>query len=137
MLRHRHILTKLCLGLGLVVTNRWRMLAVREHDHGCMFKKFFKRFGIVDKHVPGGGTHKGFDAARFSYLQRLDFLDVAIGRAKIEAIVGAATPFSKSVLIGKRLAIGSLRIDVRHIHESGNATRYRCGRLGCQITLVG
>ncbi len=102
-----------------------------------MFEDLLERLSIVDEHVARRCAHEDLDAAGFSNLERLDLLDIGIGRAEIEAVVRGTAILCPTILCREFLARHRQRIDVRHIHEACDAAGNRGRRLGRQVSLMG
>ena len=113
------------------------MFAVRDDHDRRILKDALESRRIVNQHVAGRRTHEDLYAAGLPDFQGLDLLDVAVGRAEIETIVGRATMLGQRILVGQGLSRRGLGVHVRHVHEAGDPTSDGCRGLGRQVPLVG
>jgi len=109
---------------------------MREDDNGRVLEDTLKGSRIIHQHVARGRPHKYLDATGITDLERLDFINVAVRRAKMEAVVRRAASRRKLILVLQRRPRRRQRIDVGHVHKARYATGRRRCRLCSEITFV-
>ena len=68
---------------------------------------------------------------------RADLLEIVVGAAEVEGVVGPCPARGQQVLVRERRARGGVRDGVRHVHEAGDAAGHRRRGLGGDVALVG
>ena len=91
---------------------------------------------IVDEHVARRGAHEDLDAARVLGADALDFLEVRVRRAEIEAVVDVARGGRDAAFLCERGTIRGRRLRVRHVEEARDAAAERRQRLRRKRRLV-
>ena len=122
------VFAPLGLGGGFGGLDAGGVLAVRGDEGGGVAEDAFQRSGCVDEHVAGRGAHEDLHAADLAGVGRLDRVEVGVGRAEEEGVVGDRRRRADGELLFEFLVVGGRRVRVRHLHERGHSAGH--GRAG-------
>ncbi len=138
MVRRSEVFTALfgdeALQVGL---NRSLVLAVRDKLVVYLAEDALQGFGVVHQHVAGRGAHENFDARHVALGNLLEFLQILVGGAHIEAVVGPGNLGGACVFLLQFLNRGGLGNGVGLFHVAGHPTGNGCHRLGSDVPFVG
>ena len=137
MLGEGDVVTVPLPGPGFVGENRGGVFAVGgDHQRGSG-EYALECGGVVHQHVAGAGAHEHLDAAGGGGVDRLDRLQVVVGRAQVEGVVGVGVAGGPAVLVVQRGLVDGQRVAVGHLHVAGDAARHGGCRLRGDGSLVG
>lgn len=136
MLREGDVVPVFGPGGRFVRDDRWRVLAVGGDDERRRREDALEGALVVDQHVAGAGPHEDLDAARQPPVDRLDRVQVVVGRAKVEPVVGHRPGGGSGVLILERAGRHRLRVAVRHLQVARDTAGDGGARFGCDRGLM-
>ena len=124
-----HVLAVLLAEPLLVGLDGRRVFAVGGDQRRALGEDQLQRPRIVHQHVAGGRAHEDLHAAAVAGLQRADLVQVVVGPAEVEGVVGLRPAAGEPVLVHQHGPARHVGDGVGHVHEAGDAAGHRGGRL--------